>query len=58
MMNKLSRADLFSLEQYAEARPEFRRKVLEHKKNRRLEGLQSADSRWHQLESDVHGRVP
>jgi hypothetical protein len=37
MMNKLSRADLFSLEQYAEARPEFRRKVLEHKKNRRLD---------------------
>lgn len=36
-MNKLSRADLFSLEQYAEARPEFRRKVLEHKKNRRLD---------------------
>ena len=37
MMNKLSRDDLFSLEQYAEARPEFRRKVLEHKKNRRLD---------------------
>ena len=36
-MNKLSRDDLFSLEQYAEARPEFRRKVLEHKKNRRLD---------------------
>jgi hypothetical protein len=37
MMNKLSRDDLYSLEQYAEARPEFRRKVLEHKKNRRLD---------------------
>jgi hypothetical protein len=37
MMNKLSRDDLFSLEQYAEARPEFRQKVLEHKKNRRLD---------------------
>jgi hypothetical protein len=36
-MNKLSRDDLFSLEQYAEARPEFRQKVLEHKKNRRLD---------------------
>ena len=36
-MNKLSRDDLYSLEQYAEARPEFRRKVLEHKKNRRLD---------------------
>ena len=35
-MNKLSREDLFSLEQYAEARPAFRDKVLEHKKNRRL----------------------
>jgi hypothetical protein len=37
MMNKLSRDDLFSLEQYAEARPAFREKVLEHKKNRRLD---------------------
>lgn len=36
MMNKLSRDDLMSLEQYAEARPAFRDKVLEHKKNRRL----------------------
>ena len=36
-MNKLSRDDLFSLEQYAEARPAFREKVLEHKKNRRLD---------------------
>ena len=36
-MNKLSREDLFSLEQYAEARPAFRNKVLEHKKNRRLD---------------------
>ena len=37
MMNKISREDLFSLEQYAEARPAFREKVLEHKKNRRLD---------------------
>ena len=36
-MNKLSREDLFSLEQYAEARPAFRDKVLAHKKNRRLD---------------------
>ena len=36
-MNKLSRDDLFSLEQYAEARPAFREKVLEHKKNRRID---------------------
>jgi hypothetical protein len=36
MMEKLSREDLFSLEQYAEMRPEFRQKVMDHKKNRRL----------------------
>jgi len=35
-MQKLSREELFSLEQYAEARPAFREEVLEHKKNRRL----------------------
>jgi hypothetical protein len=32
----LTRDDLFSLEQYAEKRDEFRGKVLEHKKNRRV----------------------
>ncbi|MDJ0711454.1 MAG: DUF3501 family protein [Woeseiaceae bacterium] len=36
-MNKLSRDDLFSLEQYSEARPAFREKVLAHKRNRRLD---------------------
>ena len=36
MLNKLSRDDLMSLEQYAEVRPAFRDKVMEHKKNRRL----------------------
>ena len=36
-MQKLSRDDLFSLEQYAETRPAFREEVLEHKKNRRLD---------------------
>jgi hypothetical protein len=35
-MNKLSREDLFSLEKYAEVRPEFRARVMAHKKNRRL----------------------
>jgi hypothetical protein len=35
-MQKLTRADLFSLEQYAESRKAFRDKVLAHKKNRRL----------------------
>ena len=35
-MNKLSRSDLYSLEQYAEARPEFRAQVMAHKKNRRV----------------------
>jgi hypothetical protein len=35
-MKKLTRESLYSLEQYAEARPTFRAKVLEHKKNRKL----------------------
>lgn len=35
-MAKLTRKDLYSLEQYAEVRADFRRKVIEHKKNRRL----------------------
>ena len=36
-MEKLTRNDLFSLEQYAEKRDEFRARVLEHKKNRRVD---------------------
>lgn len=36
MMDKLTRDDLYSLEKYSEMRPEFRSKVLEHKKNRKL----------------------
>jgi hypothetical protein len=35
-MAKLSREDLYSLEKYAEVRPEYRARVMEHKKNRRL----------------------
>ncbi|MGD2073355.1 MAG: DUF3501 family protein [Gammaproteobacteria bacterium] len=35
-MKKLTRADLYSLEKYAEIRSEFRAKVMEHKKNRRV----------------------
>ncbi|MGB5451340.1 MAG: DUF3501 family protein [Sedimenticolaceae bacterium] len=35
-MNKLTRNDLFSLEKYAELRPEFRARVMAHKKNRQL----------------------
>ena len=35
-MNKLSREDLFTLEKYAEVRPEFRARVMAHKRNRRL----------------------
>ncbi len=35
-MQKLTRADLYSLEQYAQVRRDFRAKVIEHKKNRRL----------------------
>ncbi|MDH4125887.1 MAG: DUF3501 family protein [Gammaproteobacteria bacterium] len=36
-MRKLTRKDLFSLEQYAEKRAAFREAVLRHKQNRRLE---------------------
>lgn len=35
-MDKLTRNDLYSLEQYAEVRPEFRAKVMAHKKNRQV----------------------
>ena len=33
-MDKLTRSDLYSLEQYAENRPEIRARVMKHKKNR------------------------
>jgi hypothetical protein len=36
-MSKLSHADLYSLEEYSRIRPEFRAKVIEHKKNRRVD---------------------
>ncbi len=36
MTNKLSRDDLWSLEQYAVERPRFRAEVIEHKKTRRI----------------------
>jgi hypothetical protein len=36
-MNPLRREDLFSLEQYAEKRADFRARVIEHKKNRRVD---------------------
>lgn len=36
-MQKLTREDLYSLEQYAERRDDFRAKVLRHKRNRRIE---------------------
>jgi len=36
-MEKLSREQLMSLEAYAEARPEFRRRAMEHKKDRAVE---------------------
>ena len=35
-MNHLSRKDLMTLEAYSEARPEFRKQVMAHKKNRRI----------------------
>jgi hypothetical protein len=36
-MQKLTRNDLLSLEEYSEQRPEFRDKVMLHKRNRRVE---------------------
>ncbi|HHI77437.1 MAG TPA: DUF3501 family protein [Gammaproteobacteria bacterium] len=36
MMQKLSRDDLYSLEKYAEVRPDFRARVMEHKRDRRV----------------------
>lgn len=36
-MEKLQRSDLYSLEQYAEVRNEFRTKVMQHKKRRSIE---------------------
>jgi hypothetical protein len=35
-MQKLSRGDLYSLEKYAEVRPQFRATVMQHKKPRRV----------------------
>jgi len=35
-MPKLTRADLFSLEKYSEIRADFRARIIEHKKNRRV----------------------
>ena len=35
-MNKLTRNDLYSLEKYAEVRPQFRSQVMAHKKNRQV----------------------
>lgn len=36
-MDKLGRKDLYSLEEYSEARDEFRNRVLAHKRNRRVD---------------------
>ncbi|MCG6937261.1 MAG: DUF3501 family protein [Gammaproteobacteria bacterium] len=36
-MAKLTRKDLYSLEEYSEMRAEYRKKVIAHKENRRLE---------------------
>jgi hypothetical protein len=36
-MHPLTRENLFSLEQYAEKRPDFRAQVIEHKKDRRVD---------------------
>ena len=37
IMTKLSRKDLYSLEEYSEIRDEFRARVMAHKRNRRLD---------------------
>ena len=36
-MSKLTRKDLYSLEEYTEMRDDYRKKIMAHKKNRRLE---------------------
>ncbi len=36
MNQKLSRQDLYSLEKYAEMRPEFRTRIMQHKQDRRV----------------------
>ncbi|MCK4833257.1 MAG: DUF3501 family protein [Gammaproteobacteria bacterium] len=36
-MQKLKRKDLYSLEEYVEMRDDYRKKIMEHKKDRRLE---------------------
>jgi hypothetical protein len=36
-MEKLRREDLYSLEKYAEIRPQFRERIMAHKKNRQLQ---------------------
>ncbi len=36
-MNKLTRKDLYSLEQYSEMRDDYRKNVIAHKENRRVE---------------------
>jgi hypothetical protein len=51
-MNQLSRADLWSLEEYAEIRPGFRAEVMAHKKNRQLQlGVFEADGIAEELEA-------
>ncbi len=35
-MSKLSHTDLYSLEEYSRVRPDFRARVIDHKKNRRV----------------------
>ncbi len=36
-MPKLKREDLYSLEQYSDMRDDYRKKIMAHKENRRLE---------------------
>ena len=48
---KLSRKDLYSLEEYSEIRDEFRARVMQHKKNRRLEKIFEADGIQEELDA-------
>ena len=56
-MNKLSREDLFSLEQYAEARPAFRDKVLEHNVDYRTGVIYTTNRRVWEHDEDFHQRL-
>lgn len=56
LMNKLTREDLYSLEQYADMRDDYRKKIIAHKENRRLElgeNLLLSFEDWHTMQYQV-----